>query len=101
MTDRPLTRMSRDLQFQYSSGKLDIRPLRESTRRVAIQRVHDTPNFSKFACQLSSAIQPGESAVIGYTCEGGRFEDALYWWQNILRYTAISRSTCGTAMPGT
>jgi hypothetical protein len=87
MTDRPLTRLSRDLWFEYTSGELGIRPLRESTRRVAVQRVHDTPNLSKFACQLSPAIQPGESAVIGYICEGGRFEDALYWRQAVARYT--------------
>lgn len=87
MTDRPLTRLSRDLWFEYTSGKLDIRPLAESSRRVAIQRVHDTPNLAKFACQLSPAIRPGEAAVIGYTCEGGRFEDALYWRQSIARYT--------------
>ncbi|MFB9833802.1 hypothetical protein [Actinoallomurus acaciae] len=87
MTDRPLTRLSRDVWFQYTSGKLTIHPLTEGTRRVAIQRVHDAPNLAKFACQLSPAIQPGESAVVGYTCEGGRFEDALYWRQAIARYT--------------
>lgn len=87
MTDRPLTRMSRELWFEYTSGRLNIQPLAESTRRVAIQRKHDTPNLSKFACQLSPPIQPGEAAVIGYTCEGGRFEDALYWRQGIARYT--------------
>jgi hypothetical protein len=87
MTDRALTRLSRELWFEHTSGRLDIRPLRESTRRVGIQRKHDTPNLSKFACQLSPAIQPGESAVIGYVCEGGRFEDALYWRQGVNRYT--------------
>ena len=87
MTDRPLTRLSRDLWFEYTSGTLDIRPLRESTRRVAIQRVHDTPNLSKFACQISPPLQPGEAAVIAYTCEGGRFEKALYWRQSIARHT--------------
>lgn len=87
MTDRPITRMSRELWFEHTSGRLDIRPLRESTRRVAVQRKHDTPNLSKFACQLSPAIQSGESAVIGYVCKGGRFEDALYWRQGINRYT--------------
>jgi hypothetical protein len=87
MTDRPLTRLAREVWFEHTSGKLDIRPLRESTRRVAIERKHDTPSLSKFACQLSPAIQPGESAVIGYVCEGGRFEDALYWRQGINRYT--------------
>ena len=83
MTDRPLTRLSRDLWFEYTRGELGIRPLRESTRRVAVQRVHHTPNLSKFACQLSPAIQPGESAVIGYICEGGRFEEAPYWRQAV------------------
>ncbi|MEV6325988.1 hypothetical protein AB0M45_33205 [Nocardia sp. NPDC051787] len=87
MTDRPLTRMSRELWFKYTERKLDIRPLRESSRRLAIQRIHDTPSLSKFACQLSPAIQPGESAVVGYTCEGGKFVDELYWRQSIHRYT--------------
>ncbi|MEV5707450.1 hypothetical protein [Actinoallomurus sp. NPDC052274] len=87
LTDRPLTRLARELWFEHTIGKLDLSPLRESTRRMAIQRRHDTPNLSKFACQLSPAIQPGESAVIGYVCEGGRFEDALYWRQGINRYT--------------
>jgi hypothetical protein len=87
MTDRPLTRLPRELWFEHTTGRLDIRPLRESTRRVAIQRRHDTPSLSKFACQLSPAIQPGESAVVGYVCEGGRFDDALYWRQGINRYT--------------
>ncbi|WP_156959414.1 hypothetical protein [Nocardia sp. BMG51109] len=87
MTGRPLTRMSRELWFKYTDGGLDIGPLRESTRRLAIQRIHDTPSLSKFACQLSPAIQPGESAVVGYTCDGGKFDDELYWRQTIARYT--------------
>ncbi len=87
MTDRPLTRVSRELWFEYTDGKLDIRPWRESTRRVAIQRVHDTPNLSKFSCQFSPAIQPNESAIVGYTCDGGKFLDALYWRQTIYNHT--------------
>jgi hypothetical protein len=49
--------------------------------------VHDTPTLSKFACQISPAVQPGETAVIGYVCEGGQFLDHLYWRQSIQRYT--------------
>ncbi len=87
MTDKPLTRLPRELWFEHTDGRLDIRPLRDSTHRLAIQRVHDTPNLAKFACQLSPAIKPGESAQIGYSCDGGRFEDALYWRQAVYRYT--------------
>lgn len=57
------------------------------SHRLAIQRIHDTANLSKFACQISPAIQPGEAVEIGYTCDGGRFVDKLYWRQGIHRYT--------------
>ncbi len=87
LTDQPLTRMSRELWFEHTSGALDIQPLREGPRRVAVHRVHDTPNLAKFSCQLSPALQPGESAVVGYTCEGGKFTDALYWRHSMYRYT--------------
>lgn len=87
MTTRPLTRVSREVWFKHTDGKLDIRPSRESTCRIAIQRIHDTPTLSKFACQLSPPIQPGESAVFAFTCEGGRFVDEFYWRRTIQRYT--------------
>ncbi|WP_327110500.1 helix-turn-helix domain-containing protein [Nocardia sp. NBC_01730] len=87
LTDRPLTRLARDLWFKYTDGGLEIAPAPDCSRRVVIQRVHDTLNLAKFSCKLSPAIQPGESATIGYTCRGGRFVDALYWRQSIYRHT--------------
>ncbi|MET8779026.1 hypothetical protein ABZV58_28820 [Nocardia sp. NPDC004654] len=87
LTDRPLTRMSRELWFQYTTGGLSIEALASSTRQVGIQRIHDTPNLAKFACQISPPIKPGETARIGYCCEGGLFVDALYWRQSIYRHT--------------
>ncbi|MFD4407582.1 hypothetical protein ACFWPH_32935 [Nocardia sp. NPDC058499] len=87
LTDQPLTRMFRELWFEHTSGALEIKPIREGPRRVAIHRTHDTPNLAKFSCQLSPALQPGESAVVGYTCDGGEFTDALYWRHSVYRYT--------------
>ena len=54
---------------------------------MAIQRVHDTPSLAKFACQLSPAVQPGETAIVGYTCEGGQFVSNRYWRQTMARFT--------------
>lgn len=88
LTDKPLTRLPRELWFQYTDGALEITPLPDSTRRVVIDRIHDTPNLSKFSCQLSPAIRPGESAVVGHVCTGGKFVDALYWRQSIRRHTS-------------
>ncbi|WP_280236349.1 hypothetical protein [Nocardia cyriacigeorgica] len=87
LSDRPLTRVQRELWFEHTVGGLTIEPLRGAKRRLAIQPLHDTPNLSKFACQISPAVQPGESADISYTCDGGRFIDSLYWRQSVYRYT--------------
>ncbi|MGY2119291.1 hypothetical protein ACW9HR_35820 [Nocardia gipuzkoensis] len=87
LTDRPLTRLSRELWFESTDGRLDIKPLREAERRIAIQRIHDTAHLAKFACQLSPPVQPGESAVVGYVCTGGKFVGAHYWRRSIYRYT--------------
>ncbi|MEU2040464.1 hypothetical protein [Nocardia niwae] len=87
LTDRPLTRVARELWFEATDGRLDIKPLREAERRVAIQRIHDTAHLAKFACQLSPPVQPGETAVVGYVCKGGKFVGAHYWRRSIHRYT--------------
>jgi hypothetical protein len=34
-----------------------------------------------------TGLQPGESAVVKYVCEGGRFPNRLYWRQSLPRYT--------------
>lgn len=87
LTDRPLTRLPRDLWFQHTESALEITPMPECSRRVVVQRVHDTPNLAKFSCKLSPPIEPGDAAFIGYTCRGGRFVDALYWRQSFPRHT--------------
>jgi hypothetical protein len=87
LTAKPLTRIAREVWFEHTNGPLTITPITEGDRRIMIQRVHDTANLSKFACQLSPPLQPGETAMIGYVCEGGRFVEDHYWRQNIPRYT--------------
>ncbi len=87
LTGKPITRLPRELWFQYTRGSLSVSPIIEGDRRIAIQRVHDTPNLIKFACQISPAIQPGEISTVAYRCEGGQFRDMLYWRQSIQRYT--------------
>jgi hypothetical protein len=87
LTNKPITRLPRELWFVYTNGPLIIEPISEGKRRIAIQRVHDTPTLSKFACQISPAIQPGETGVVGYECTGGMFKELLYWRQSLQRYT--------------
>ena len=87
MSDRPLTRVARELWFEHTTGRIVITPGSEADHRVAIQRVHDTGSLVKFACQISPAIRPGETGVVGYTCEGGRFVDDHYWREALRRYT--------------
>jgi hypothetical protein len=87
MSNRPLTRQAKELWFEHTTGKLEITPMSENGRRVAIQRVHDTGNLVKFACQISPPIRPGEAGIIGYSCTGGRFVDDHYWRQAMPRYT--------------
>ena len=87
MSDRPLTRISREVWFENTDGPLSIEPTEENERRVAIQRTHDTAHSAKFACQISPALQPGERTVIGYACKGGQFVADHYWRQSMARYT--------------
>jgi hypothetical protein len=87
LTNHPINRAPRDLWFQHSRGKLELTALREGPTRNAIQRLHTADNIAKFACQLSPAIEPGESAVFGYTCSGAEFKKDFYWRQAFARYT--------------
>ncbi len=84
---RPLTRLARELWFENTRGPLSITALPSDGHNVIIQRVHDTPSMAKFACQIFPAIQPGKSASVGYTCEGGQFVRDHYWRQSITRPT--------------
>lgn len=87
LTSRPMKRMTREQWFETTSGPLKIEPCPSSDRKVHIQRIHDTANMSKFACQFSPAIDPGEVAKISYTSRGGRFIHDHYWRQSVTRYT--------------
>jgi hypothetical protein len=86
-SSRPLTRYAREIWFEYTNGPLVITPIADGGRRLGIHRIADPPNLAKFACQLSPALKPGETASIGYTCEGGLFDDKLYWRQAMNRHT--------------
>ncbi|WP_051047454.1 hypothetical protein [Nocardia asiatica] len=88
MSEAPLTRIPRQLWFEYTQpGGLHIEPLRRGQHEVAIERTHDAGSLAKFVCQVSPAIQPGETGTVGYTCTGGRFVTSHYWHQDIGRYT--------------
>lgn len=87
MSDRPLTRLARELWFEHTRGQLVLTPIDPPNRRITIQRLHDTASLAKFACHVSPAIKPGESAVIAYTCTGGQFVSDHYWRQALPRYT--------------
>jgi hypothetical protein len=85
----PLTRMSHDLWFETTNGPLKIEALPSPDRNVLIQRIHDTALNARFACQIFPAIEPGESAEIGYRSTGGRFVYDHYWRQSIPRPTGL------------
>jgi len=87
MSGKPLTKMARELWFEHPAGPLAITPASEADHRVVIQRVHETGNLVKFACQVSPPIRPGEVGVVGYACEGARFLDDHYWREALRRYT--------------
>lgn len=89
-TATPLTRLSQELWFETTNGPLKIEPLPSPDRNVLIQRIHDTPLNARFACQIFPAIQPGESAEIGYRSTGGRFVYDHYWRQAIPRRLGCS-----------
>ncbi|MFF7245499.1 helix-turn-helix domain-containing protein [Embleya sp. NPDC008237] len=87
LTGRPLTRMVREMWFEHTRGRLTITPTDACDRQIAIQRLYDTTGLSKFACQISPPVPPGETTVIEYVCEGGMFVDSTYWRQAIARPT--------------
>jgi transcriptional regulator with XRE-family HTH domain len=87
LSDQPISRLTRELWFEHTEGPLRVDPLHTGAHRIAIQRIHETYNLAKFACLVSPAIQPGESAIVGYTCTGGQFVSDHYWQQVIVRFT--------------
>lgn len=86
-TRTPFSRLVRQFWFKHTTGPLVVEPLADSDRRILVQPIHDVGVYLKFACQIFPAIQPGETARIGYTCTGGLFSDELYWRQAIFRPT--------------
>ncbi|MDI2132064.1 helix-turn-helix domain-containing protein [Yinghuangia seranimata] len=91
LTDRPLTRFSRELWFEHGEGPLSIRPVSAGEHKVTIERIHDAGTLAKFACRVSPPVPPMGSATFAYRSEGGRFTDAHYWRQAITRYTLRMR----------
>jgi hypothetical protein len=87
LTNRPIKRLTRELWFETTDGPLTIEPSPSNDRKVAVQRIHDMNNLSKFACHISPAIDPGETISISYSCRGGQFVHDHYWRQAVPRYT--------------
>lgn len=103
LNDTPLTKISRELWFEHTSGGLDIAVLPESDRRIVIHRRHDTADMAKFAIGISPPIQPGEAARIVTRCTGGRFDGAHYWRHAVNRYTrhyTLRVRHCGIELAG-
>ncbi|WP_131764612.1 helix-turn-helix domain-containing protein [Candidatus Protofrankia californiensis] len=86
-TATPFTRLNRELWFETTNGPLQIEALPSPDRNIIVQRIHDTKLSARFACQIFPAIQPGESAIVGYRSTGGRFVYDHYWRQSIVRPT--------------
>lgn len=86
LSDKPPARMSREVWFEHTTGPLVIGPTPDIDRRVAIQRIHDTANLSKFAFQISPPLRPGEWARVGYITEGGKFDLNHHWRESMPRY---------------
>lgn len=85
LTDRPLTRFSRELWFEYGAGPLEITALPTPRHQTSVERIHDAGTFAVFACRISPPVLPMGSATIAYRCRGGRFVDAHYWRQAVTR----------------
>ncbi|TMK48302.1 MAG: hypothetical protein E6G66_10300 [Actinobacteria bacterium] len=83
----PLRRLQRELWFLHTSGGLAIWASPLDDHKVMIQRTYDAPGKSRFACQFSPAIEPGDTVHFEYSCTGGCFLDELFWRQAIPRPT--------------
>lgn len=85
LSDRPLTKVPRELWFENTRPPISVEPESAGKHRVIIQRVHETANLIKFACQISPPLMPGEAAVVAFVAEGGQFVEDHYWRQAITR----------------
>jgi hypothetical protein len=88
LTDSPVARFMREVWFEHTDGAPGIMPApRTDGRQMTIKPVHHMASMTKFACQLSPPIQPGETGIVGYACKGGRFVSDHYWRQAFPRYS--------------
>ncbi len=87
MSDLPVTRIAREVWFEHTPDGIGISPTVGGSRKVTIQRIHDTPGLAKFACQVAPPIKPGETGTLSYACTGGQFISDHYWRQSLPRYT--------------
>jgi len=87
LNEKPLSRVTREVWFQYVDTSITITPTQHNDRRIVIQRIHDAGSLAKFAFKISPPLQPGERTTVRYLCEGGSFRDALYWHEFMTRYT--------------
>ncbi|MCW3036783.1 MAG: hypothetical protein JWM17_2095 [Actinobacteria bacterium] len=87
LTSIPLRRLPLEFWFKHTSRALTIWATPLDDHKVMIQRTHDAPSMSKFACQFAPAIEPGDTARFEYRCTGGCFLDELYWRQTVPRPT--------------
>lgn len=89
-TKRAFSRLQRFLWFETTKGALNLTVLPETgdDRHVMIQRIHESPSMTTFACQILPALEPSEAATISYRATGGRFVQDHYWRQTIARPTA-------------
>lgn len=87
LTERPITRIIRELWFEETCGPLSISALDSGDRHLVVHPIHDAKQLTKFACQISPPIEPGGVAEVRYLCKGGRFARRLYWRQSTARHT--------------
>jgi hypothetical protein len=87
LTDRPISRVSRDLWFQHPRNPLKLEALPNNATKLVVQRLHAADNMVKFALHLSPPIAPGDAATFGYRCSGAEFRKDYYWRQAIARFT--------------
>lgn len=87
LNEKPLSRVTREVWFQYVDTSITITPTQHNDRRIVIQRIHDAGSLAKFAFKISPPLRPGERTTVRYLCEGGSFRDALYWREFMTRYT--------------
>jgi hypothetical protein len=87
LSDKPLSRMPREVWFKHTHAPITITPTQHNDRRIVIQRIHDAGSLAKFAFKVSPPLQSSERTTVRYVCGGGLFSDELYWRQVMPRYT--------------